>query len=356
MEQYHDNTKSRKGKHLKYEEREKIEILIRAGHGTKEIANLIGCSERTIRREKQRGKVELLNSDLTTRTEYSPDAAQRQYDIKAHNKGRTLKIGNDHALVAYIESRIRDDKYSPYAALQKARNERIRFKSMICLRTLYNYIDMGLFLHISNKDLPREGKGKRHKYHKINRRAYNNRTGKLINERDESILDRTDFGHWELDTVVGRNRTRTVLLVLTERKTRYEKIFKLENKTEGAVVRVLDELEQKLGTRRFKKVFKTITCDNGCENLDYESMERSIKRGQRTTVFYTHPYSAWERGSNENANKLIRRFVPKGTDIGQYKKSDIKRIEHWMNSYPRKILNGKTAYMAVEELNKAFVI
>lgn len=98
-----------------------------------------------------------------------------------------------------------------------------------------------------------------------------------------------------MDTVVGKTSTKAVLLVLTERKTRYELIFKLESKTEQAVVEVLDRLERKLGKKRFRRIFKTITCDNGCENPDHEGMERSITKGKRTKVYYAHPYSAWER-------------------------------------------------------------
>ena len=88
------------------------------------------------------------------------------------------------------------------------------------------------------------------------------------------------------------------------------------------------------------------TCDNGCENLDFEGIERSVLAKQkRTTVYYAHPYSAWERGSNENANKLIRRFIPKGVDIGEFSHERIKMIEHWINNYPRRIFGGMSSNM-----------
>ena len=85
--------------------------------------------------------------------------------------------------------------------------------------------------------------------------------------------------------------------------------------------------------------------DNGSEFLDSEGLERScIKPGEkRTECYYAHPYSSWERGSNENANRLIRRFVPKGTDINKLTQKDVKRIEQWMNNYPRRIFGYKTA-------------
>jgi IS30 family transposase len=85
--------------------------------------------------------------------------------------------------------------------------------------------------------------------------------------------------------------------------------------------------------------------DDGSEFLDAESLERScLKPGEkRTTCYYVHPYNAYERGSNENANKLTRRFVPKGMDIGKLKESDLKRIERWMNNYPRRMFGYKSA-------------
>jgi len=85
--------------------------------------------------------------------------------------------------------------------------------------------------------------------------------------------------------------------------------------------------------------------DNGSEFLNMQALEQSCVYAdvKRTTCYYAHPFSSWERGSNENANKIIRRFIPKGTDISDYTDDDIRRIEHWMNNYPRKILGYKTA-------------
>jgi IS30 family transposase len=108
--------------------------------------------------------------------------------------------------------------------------------------------------------------------------------------------------------------------------------------------KALDRLEREYGTR-FAEVFKTITVDNGSEFLNSAELESSVRKPgtQRTKIFYAHPFSAWERGTNENANKLIRRFIPKGTDISKLKQKDIRRIENWMNNYPRKIHGYKSA-------------
>ena len=110
MSHLNNNTKSRKGKHLNYEERIKIETLSKTGMKSEEIALYIGCSGRTVRRELEQGKTELLNSDLTTRIEYSADIGQQKHDYASTAKGPMLKIGHDYELVEYIEHLIIEEK------------------------------------------------------------------------------------------------------------------------------------------------------------------------------------------------------------------------------------------------------
>lgn len=343
MAQLNYTTKNAKGKHLNYEKRIKIEALSKTGLKSEAIAQQIGCSGRTVRRELAKGRTELLNSDYTTRMEYSADIGQQKHDYNATAKGAGLKIANDYELVEYIEYLIIKKHYSPYAAAQKIKDEASRFKTTICYKTIYNYIDNDLFPNLTNKHLPVKKNGKKRNYGKI-RTATNNSKGTSISERSIEIKTREEYGHWEMDTVVGKQKTGTALLVLSERKTRQEIIFKIKSKSQYCVVKALDKLERKLGAKTFRETFKTITCDNGCENLDFEGIERSVLTKQaRTKVYYAHPYSAWERGTNENTNKLIRRFIPKGVDIGKFSHERIKMIEHWINNYPRKIFNGKSA-------------
>ena len=117
----------------------------------------------------------------------------------------------------------------------------------------------------------------------------------------------------------------------------------MKSKTQEEVGLILDMLERK-HKNSFNKIFKSITMDNGGEFLDQASIEKSQYSDKtRTTVFYAHPFSAWERGSNENTNKIIRRFIPKGSNIANYSKKEIERIQHWINNYPRRILGYRTA-------------
>ena len=341
--------KSKKGQHLSYEERQKIEILLKAGHKPEEIGKLLGGrSKRTIQREIALGKVKLLNSDLTYRTEYSADAAQNKRNYNNTAKGPRLKLGANFKLIEFIENKIIKDKYSPAAALAEARKK--GYEVNFCVKTLYNYIDEGLFVKLTNDDLPVKKLGKKRMYRHV--RAANNQKGKSIEERPEEAENKEIFGHWELDTVVGKLKTKSALMVMTERSKGIEIIRKIESKSQECIVRELDKLERKLGTKKFRETFKTITCDNGCENLDFKGMEKSVLTNiPRTQVFYAHPYSAWERGANECANKLIRRFIPKGTDISKHSKKFIRYIQHWMNHYPRKKLAWLSPFDASLSLN-----
>ena len=132
-------------------------------------------------------------------------------------------------------------------------------------------------------------------------------------------------------------------LGLTERKARKESMAKLKSKTSGSGVAALDRLERRYG-KLFSKVFQTITVDNGTEFSDVAGLERScLHKGKRTTVFYCHPYSSYERGTNENTNGMIRRWFPKGPDFGKVTAKAIQAVEDGLNAYPRGILGFRCA-------------
>ncbi|MBN2285824.1 MAG: IS30 family transposase [Tissierellales bacterium] len=343
MNHTHHTTIDKKNKYITEQERYKIEALKKAGLSNVKIAELIGKADRTIRREIARGTIRLLNSDLTEREEYCADVAQRKYLENASNKGPAIKIGNDHKLAEYIEDQIINEKYSPDAVIGRIKVKGLKFKKSICTKTLYNYIDKGIFLKLSNKHLLVKKNGVKRKYRKTGKVALNNSKGRSIENRDERIDARETIGHWEMDCVVSGHGSKRVLLVLTERRSRHALITKMCGKTQEEVGKALDRLERKYG-HSFKKKFMSITMDNGCEFINQDLIERSvITKKKRTTAYYAHPYSSWERGSNENTNKIIRRFIPKGANISNYTQKEIKRIEQWINNYPRRILGYKTA-------------
>lgn len=344
MSQVNCNTTTRRFKHITERERYQIEVLLKGKHKPSEIATILGKDKRTIDREIARGTVRMMMSDLTYINKYCADSAHRVYLRNAQNKGAGLKIGHDHKLAQHIEKKILKDKFSPDAVIGEIRAKSLKFKTSICTKTLYNYIDKEIFANISNKDLPVKRKPKKGNYQRV-RVAHNNLKGTSIEERPKEVETRTQYGHWEMDLVVGkRGGSGAVLLVLTERSTREEIIRKMSDKAQASVKKEIDKLERQQGNKFYER-FKTITVDNGTEFLDSNALELSVKKQgrQRFKLYYAHPYSSWERGSNENANKLIRRFIPKGTDIEKLKHKDIQRIENWMNNYPRKIHGYKSA-------------
>jgi IS30 family transposase len=345
MGHLHHIKDERKNKHFTYKERLRIEVMHKEKLGTKEISEAIGCSQRSIQRELKRGKVTLLNGhDWLYYESYSADMGQNRYERQRQGKGPALKIGHDFELCEYIEKQIIEGRESPDAVIGRIKAKGIPFKTKLSTKTLYRYIDNGIFARLNNEHLiygKRRSSGKS----TIKRPSYRNIKGRGIEERSDVVNERSEIGHWEMDCVVGGKGTRSdVLLTLTERKTRMERIIKLEQKTQDAVVAALDAIERQMGRKQFFQTFKSITVDNGCEFLDYAGIERSInnKKKIRTVVYYAHPYSSWERGTNENMNRMIRRFIPKGTDISKLDKYEIKRIEDWLNSYPRKILDYLT--------------
>lgn len=339
-------------KQLTKADRIKIEALVKAGHGKQEIADQLHVHRSTIYRELKRGTYTALNSDLTTEERYSPDIADDKYRENLKSKGGTLKIGNDIKLANYIENKIINEDYSPAAVLGelKAQGREGDFKVTICVTTLYSYIDKGIFLKLTNKHLPVK-KNKKRDYKKVKRQQARAAAGESIEKRPEEIDTREEFGNWEMDTVKGkRGKSKNSLLVLTERKTRDEIIFKLPAHTAEAVVEAVDRLERKWGAM-FKEVFKTITVDNGSEFAYCEELERSIlnEGEKRTKLYYCHPYSSWERGTNEVTNKMVRRKVPKGTNFDDKTDEEIAAIEDWVNDYPRRIHGYHSARELFEE-------
>lgn len=327
--------------HFTLNDRLKLEAWQKAKVPKAEMAKMLNKDLSSVYRELHRGQYKRQNTDLTFSDAYSPDKANDRYRENLKAKGAPLKIGNDVEFAEYIENKIINDKYSPKAVLGEIKRKNLPFKTSISHTTLYRYINDGLFLHLTNKDLPVK-KNKKNKTYKKVKQARPSK-GDSIEQRPEEIDDRNTFGHWEMDCVVGTQTTPKVLLVLTERKTRREIVRLMPSKTTESVIKELDGIEKKFGRELFKKVFCTITVDNGSEFMDCDGMTFNKKGEKRTKIFYCHPYSSYERGSNENLNKMVRRWYPKGESFMMTSKEEIAALEEWMNEYPREIFEYDTA-------------
>ena len=322
------------------------------------LGTLLSKSERTIRREIKRGLVEHLTSELIKIMVYSAEYAQNDADLKSSVKGSEIKLGKDWALVKGISKLIKKDHYSPYAVLQHFNRTQWPSDTRICEKTLYNYISAGDITDITVKDLLYQGKRQKPKG-KPRRHSNAMNASRSIDKRPEEANNRSVAGHWEMDTVYsGKNCSPSCLLTLTERKTKTEIARKIPDRTAASVTAEIDKIERQIGSSAFRKLFLTITPDNGVEFSDAIGLERSVLCNRsRTQLFFAHPYASYERGTNENHNGIIRRFIPKGSDIGTEKKSYIREIQDWMNNLPRRILGGRSPLEALaDELGAGFKI
>jgi IS30 family transposase len=232
------------------------------------------------------------------------------------------------------------DRWSPDAVCGYAELHGLFDDAIVCTKTLYNYIDLGL-IAVKNIDLPMKVRlNTKKKRSRQNKRVL----GRSIEERPAEVEQREEFGHWEIDTVIGKKSQDEALMTLTERKTRKEFILRVEVKDSEAVSVSIGDLRKRYGSL-FSHVFKTITADNGSKFAD---LGLSVE-DEETEIYFTHPYTSCERGTNERHIGLIRRFIPKGKAISSVSDKTISYAENWCNQLPRKILGYRTPEECFQE-------
>ena len=344
MEQSNCSGHERKGKHLTYEERVVVERMSRGGRPPRDIAAVLGRCRRTVERELVRGRVQHRDSEWRIKQVYSSDRAQEVHDLNATAKGTELKLGANHKLAEYIGHRITKHRDSPDVVAFRMR--KAKMPGAVCTKTLYNYIEQGLIPGVSSETLWEKRKRRNRPTRGLRRHPKRPERRESIERRPAHVEKREEFGHWEIDLVVGPTAgSNTALLTLVERKTRHLICRKIPDKSQASVLLAIKAIESQFGARRFRSLFKSITADNGSEFLDVRSLQTSaFSRRQRTTVFYAHPYASWERGSNENANRIIRRFIAKGRDIAKFTHKAIQQVVEWINHYPRRIIDFMTPH------------
>ena len=343
MSQEKDTTQEQKKEHLNLAERKTIERMLRDGANKGEIARALFRDKSTIKREIKRGSVLQRkrnpydgkpgkHPEYIEYTKYFADAGQRMYQQHRQNCGRKNKIVDCSEMVTFVEEKILGpEKWSPDAAIGYAVANNLYPGQEFTTKTFYNWTDDGL-VRVKNIDLLLKVRRKPTRPRKERKRIL----GKSIDERPVAVQARQEFGHWEGDGIIGKGR-KGQLITLVERKLGIGLLFNAHDRSSERIVEIIDSLHQEFGSH-FSQIFKTLTFDNGSEFADNLAMERD----NRTCVFYAHPYSSFERGTNENWNGIVRRFIPKGRCFDDLTTHDIQRINHYINSLPRKRFGYKT--------------
>lgn len=321
-----------KGKHLSYEERVLIQIRLKDNHSIRVIAREIGCSPSTVSNEIARGSVPLYHGHVNR---YKASVGQEVYENNRKCSCRHYDFLSKSAFLDYVFQHFTEDNWSLDACTGRAVLDRnFRKDQIVCTRTLYRYVDLGLF-GIRNHNLPEKLKRKS-KNHRA--RINKKKLGRSIEERPKEIESREEFGHWECDLVLGsKTRDDQVLLTLAERKSREFLMIPIADKTSKCVMKAMKKLQETY-SEHFSEVFKTITTDNGSEFADLANLEKVAD----TLIYYAHPYTSCDKATVERHNGLIRRFILKEKRIDDFTGQQISDIEIWCNCLPRRLLGYRT--------------
>ena len=320
-----------KSKHLTAEERDMISILHAESKSPAEIGRALGRHRGTITRELNR------NTSVFFRDKYVGSQSHGNVKRKWQESHKRKRLDNPE-LVKYIEEKLKLG-WSPEIISNKIEGD---IDLTVSHEAIYQFIYNGrndLAKFLTRKQLGRKPRSKKRKTKRIN---IPNRID--IDERPQEANERKEFGHFEADTIFSRN-SLSALLVMADRLSRRTKIRKLTRKTaQQASSQIVFALKD------YNIIhLKTMTYDNGTEFCYHEKVNEEMKMQS----YFCKPYHAWEKGTVENINGLIRRFFPKGTNFDNITDEQIQYVENWINNRPMKILNFKTPNEKVLELNVA---
>lgn len=333
MDHLHSTTtEHRKGQHLTFEHRVLIQTRLKDGWSPNKIAREIGCAPNTVRNEIRRGTVTLYRGNIFR---YKASAGQTAYEQNRQTCCRHYAFLEKADFISFLEQKFFEEGWSLDAYVGRALEEGSFAKDQIvCTKTLYGYTDLGL-LRIKNINLPEK---LRRSSPKAQNRENKRILGRSIEERPASVHERSEFGHWEADLVIGSKRDDDdALLTMIERKTREYWMIRVPGRDPNGVMAALSEIRSRY-EEHWDDIFKTITTDNGSEFATLSGLEDLSK----TLFYFAHPYTSCEKGSVERHNGLIRRFIPKGKRISSYTNEQIAQIEVWCNGLPRKLLGYRT--------------
>lgn len=301
--------------HFTIEERCCLLEYYKKGYSYRKIAKLLGRNVSSVSRELRRNCTHMY--DIPT---YYPHTAEKKSKLRRSYCHRGMFHSEE--LLAYIEQKLLLTWSPEQIACAPS-----PFEKMPSWRTIYRWIYDKYLLNGNLTVLRRKGKSH---LRKETRGKFN--AGKSIRKRDKSVYKRTEAGHWEADTVVsGRGKSAACFATLIERKTRYYIAMKMpDRKAETMATTIISMLSSFP-----RELVKTITCDRGAEFANWQTIEKELG----CEVYFADPYCAWQKGSNENSNGLLREFYPKGRDLSRVSPVTLKRNLALINARPRKVLN-----------------
>ena len=291
---------------LSFADRIVIETLLHEHRSLRYIADYLGFSKTTIFNELHRLPLP-----------YNAKRSQQDHETKLKLRGRKYVLTAN--LKRLVEDKVKIQKWSP---------EQVAHMVGIAYKTIYNWIDQGI-LDIQPSDLPDRGI-RRHRA-KETRGTFSH--GRSIEERPQEVKTRKTFGHFEADTVLSGKRRGQAVATFVERQSRLTVVKRLESRSSQAMTMAMLELAKQLGPK-----LKTITVDHGKEFANY----REIEEQTGINLYFAHAYSPHERGSNENRNRVLRRFIPKGKPIEEISDQELIQINWDLNSRPLKCLNWRS--------------
>lgn len=348
--------------HLTIEERTTMEILYTAGFKKNFMSLFLGRHRSTIGRELEKNVKEYWDMNSTKSPYkhkgqenikyYSSDEAQKNYE-KNRKKCKKKKILEKcPKLLSCIRLLLRnkDVDYSPEIIANLSKQRKLKdAETSVCANTIYSAIYQrigGLTLN----DMPHKMR-----YYKKPKNKHTE-TKEVPKRKEELSIEKMPEGtresdtYFEGDSIVGvRMGRHNTLITIVNKVSQFTFIKRSENKTAKATVSVLDELEEEIPN--IEKIMETILFDNGIEFSDFEGMMKSVKdrRRKRFKIYFAHPYASYERGSNENKNRLVRRDFKKGQLVEGLTDEGILKIARKINNMPRKALGYRTPLEVFEE-------
>lgn len=297
-------------KHLTLNDRNKIEVLKQEGYSSRRIAKILGFHHSTISRELKR-----------CNNLYSASEANKDRDIKSLQKGRSSKATE---IIKDIIFNKLNSKWSPEQIASTI------LKGVVSFKTIYNWLYSGTIKFDIIK-LRRKGKSRKTKE---TRGKFN--IGTSIRKRPSKIKKRVEFGHWELDTVVSsRGKSKGCLASFVEMKSRFYVALPIKDRTKESMLEAMKKLIKPLS----KSALKSFTSDRGKEFACYKEIEKI-----GIDFYFADPYSAWQRGTNENSNGLLREYYPKKTDLAKIGVEELIKNIMELNNRPRKCLSYQTPF------------